>query len=96
MSRDSTGETGIFGQGLPGTGGDLQPTDLDVEGHGAPEPTPADATPADAAQPTGSGSAAVDQAADDPDTEGHLYRTGSLGGGELIRRAPGENPHGER
>ncbi len=34
-TRDDDGKDGIFGRGLPDTGGDLQPTDLDqdVEGH---------------------------------------------------------------
>ena len=37
-TQDDDGKSGIFGQGLPGTGGDLLPTDADqdVEGHMMP------------------------------------------------------------
>jgi hypothetical protein len=34
--------------------------------------------------------------ATDDDVEGHLYRGGPTTQGEVIRRGPGENPHGER
>jgi len=77
----------LFGEGLPGTGGDyLDPND--TEGHmGRTEPKPAGNS--DEPRPTDS------QAADD-DTEGHVYRTGPSTTGEFATRVSDDNPHGER
>jgi hypothetical protein len=81
MGRDGEqGKEGIFGRGMPGTGGDLRISDdeLDVEGHksrkfdGSEDEEP------------------------EQDTEGHLYTGGPKTQGEFTRRGPGENPHGER
>ena len=30
------------------------------------------------------------------DVEGHLYRGGPTTQGEVVKRGPGDNPHGER
>jgi hypothetical protein len=93
MGSDSDeGKTAIFGQGLPGTGGDLAPTDVDndVEGHRAgtkATPEPDGASPRHLTPEPGD---EVD------DVEGHLFRTGPTTEGEFSRRGPGENPHGDR
>jgi hypothetical protein len=90
VSKDK-GKTGIFGQGLPGTGGDVSPTDLDldVEGHRAQGNAPVE--PEEALR-----RAAPEPGDDTEDVEGHLYRTGPTTDGEFSRRGPGENPHGDR
>jgi hypothetical protein len=96
MSRDvDDGKTGIFAQSLPGTGGDLLPTDMDkdVEGHQAGEPAEPGTEPA---------TAPIDRrprtfaASDESDVEGNLFRSGPTTEGEFARRGPGENPHGDR
>jgi hypothetical protein len=77
----------LIGQ-LPGTGGDfIDPKD--VEGHRRTIAVPYDQdttdTPTPPTYPDVEG-----------DVEGHLYRGGPSTQGEIIRRGPGENPHGER
>jgi hypothetical protein len=75
---------------MPDTGGDLQPTDRDVEGHRRIGPVFAD---------EGEAPGAIRRIADDPnapdDVEGHLYTGGPSTRGEFVRRAPGDGPHGE-
>lgn len=88
MSKDSEPvRDGIFGQNLPGTGGDVvmrNDADQDVEGHrvsnwsGGTE---------DGSEPPADGGT---------DVEGHLYSSGPTTQGEFTRRGPGRNPHGER
>ncbi len=93
MSNDD-GKSQAIGQGLPGTGGDVLPTDLDndVEGHDAKT---AQGFNPDAPRP-GEGVRAIDDGQDDQDVEGHLFRMGPTTEGEFSRRGPGENPHGDR
>jgi hypothetical protein len=90
MADKDQGKSELFGEGLPGTGGDfIDPGD--VEGHrrilmndsGEVGPAPARVT----AQPP---------VTDGDDTEGHLYTGGPSTQGEFAKRAPGDNPHGER
>ncbi len=90
MADKDQGKSELFGEGLPGTGGDFIDTG-DVEGHkrtrfddgGEVGPAPARVT----------GSPPV---TDENDTEGHLYSGGPSTQGEFAKRAPGDNPHGER
>jgi hypothetical protein len=71
----------IFGQTLPGTGGDLEPaTDQDVEGHRAKSDGPTSFSP-DAPRP-GEGVRSRLDDSDEQDVEGHLYRTGPTTDGE--------------
>ena len=86
MNKDSEqARESIFGQTLPGTGGDVMlrnDGDQDVEGHRV-SPSVIERgqeTPADG----------------DADVEGHLYTSGPTTQGEFVRRGPGRNPHGER
>ena len=71
----------------------MTPTDvdLDVEGHGT-------GTAAEEPRSTERPAPTTAETPDDEssDTEGHLYRLGPTTEGEFARRAPGENPHGER
>lgn len=68
LKRDDEGKGGIFGQTLPGTGGDLR------RGEDDPETARRDGD----------------------DTEGHLFTGGPTTQGEFAKRAPNQNPHGER
>lgn len=91
------------GQRLPGTGGDVIRRDDDVEGHrairGEEEAIRRDDDGAIRRDDDG----AIRR---DDDVEGHrlirelgqeeLYRGGPTTQGEVIRRGPGDNPHGER
>lgn len=78
-------------QRLPGTGGDLAPTDQDVEGHGARRALDqASGHPDGASAPY-----PLANTESDADVEGHLYTGGPSTRGEFIRRAPGDGPHGE-
>jgi hypothetical protein len=80
------GKSRLFGEGLPGTGGDfIDPND--TEGHGTPA-EPQTVRTADQPRPT-------DSQLDD-DTEGHLYRSGPSTSGEFAKRVPSDDPHGER
>lgn len=88
MNKDSEQvKEGIFGQSLPGTGGDIvmrNDAEQDVEGHRAI-----------------SGWGFTEGAEEAPaeggaDVEGHLYTSGPTTQGEFARRGPGRNPHGER
>ena len=93
MSKQSDPDESVVGRGLPGTGGDLTPTDLDhdVEGHSYR----GGSTP-DAPKP-GEGVRAIPTDAEDgKDVEGHLFRMGPTTEGEFSRRGPNENPHGDR
>jgi hypothetical protein len=70
----------IFGQTLPGTGGDLEPaTDQDVEGHGLglePEGfSPKAPKPGEGFKPHVAGT-------DEDDVEGHLFHGGPTTEGE--------------
>jgi hypothetical protein len=83
MGRDDEqGTEGIFGRGMPGTGGDARvrarDDELDVEGH---KHRKSDGSEDDEPE---------------RDTEGHLYTGGPRTQGEFTRRGPGENPHGDR
>ena len=120
---DEQGKSRLFGDGLPGTGGDfIDPND--TEGHGThAEPTPTgldEPGPTDSrhdeddteghgrftddapAGPTrvrgwgedGDGRTRV-KFLDDQDVEGHVYRTGPTTSGDLAKRAPQDNPHGD-
>ena len=92
MADKDQGKSELFGEGLPGTGGDfIDPGD--VEGHRKAY-----------ALPTGEGGTeegrardymrrAVDDSQDD--VEGHLYTGGPSTQGEFVKRAPGANPHGD-
>ena len=86
MASDK-GTSKLFGEGLPGTGGDFVDPN-DVEGHlGPTDSEPLGAT--DAPAPT-------DGRAED-DVEGHQHRSGpTTQGGEFAKRVPTNNPHGER
>ena len=64
--------------------------DEDVEGHRATVRNPA------IPEGEGEGILARRPFVDDNDVEGHLYRNLPTTQGELTRRGPGENPHGER
>jgi hypothetical protein len=88
MSKDSEqGKDGIFGQNLPGTGGDIimrNDAEQDVEGHRVPSWS---GVTEDGSEAPADGGA---------DVEGHLYTSGPTTQGEFARRGPGRNPHGER
>lgn len=83
---------------MPDTGGDLTPTDLDVEGHrrliahvdGGPEGARTRLTP-DGPDGLRTRTPFIDE----DDVEGHLYTGGPSTQGEFIRRAPSDGPHGE-
>jgi hypothetical protein len=92
--HNETGD-GVVGRGLPGTGGDFAPTDLDhdVEGHeydGEPRDPGSEAPKPDGPRRI------VSDEADGKDVEGHLFHMGPTTEGEFSRRGPGENPHGDR
>jgi hypothetical protein len=94
------------GRTLPGTGGDYI-DESDVEGHRAPTQKAVD----DGAGPEGQKRLSK-YSDDESDVEGHraptqkavddgagpegLYRGGPTTQGEVIKRGPGENPHGDR
>lgn len=92
----------FMGQRLPGTGGDFI-DGTDVEGHkrirGEDDVARRDA------EPEGVRVRAIPDV-DGTDVEGHramrgsepdgVYRGGPTTQGEVIRRGPGDNPHGER
>ncbi len=95
MKRDEQDQESFLGQPLPGTGGDARRDD--VEGHAARRDD--EGVARRDAEPDGA-------ARRDDDVEGHranrsdevdgLYRGGPTTQGEVIRRGPGDNPHGER
>ena len=97
MSKHSETGDGVVGRGLPGTGGDFTPTDLDhdVEGHRYNGSTTQDPDAPGPEGPTGLRAIPTDDA-DGKDVEGHLFHTGPTTEGEFSRRGPGENPHGDR
>lgn len=93
VRKANDGSEGMFGERLPGTGGDVIRRDADVEGHRIgpwmatdDESGPEGLRIPDAGGPTDG----------DPDVEGHLYRGGPTTQGEFAKRGPGDNPHGER
>ena len=94
MSKQSDPGESVVGRGLPGTGGDITPTDLDhdVEGHRYKSD---DFNP-DAPKPGEGVKAIPEDAEDGKDVEGHLFRMGPTTEGEFSRRGPNENPHGDR
>jgi len=117
MASDQ-GKSQLFGEGLPGTGGDFVDPN-DVEGHvrltdseplgvtDAPGPTDSSADDVEGHQSGGPdqghgwGEDAPGRASvrfiDEDDVEGHLHRSGpTTQGGEVARRVPSDNPHGER
>lgn len=102
MARSTRNQGGDeFGaRRMPGTGGDLSPTDLDVEGHRrAPLTAQDDAGPERArTRLTPDGPDGLRTRApfiDEDDVEGHLYTGGPSTQGEFVRRAPSDGPHGE-
>lgn len=97
MSED-TGKSGIYGQTLPGTGGDIAPTDSDqdVEGHLKHSPMAPDDAARDVAPEPDEALRPATPEPDEKDVEGHLFRTGPTTEGEFSRRGPGDNPHGDR
>ena len=89
MASDQ-GKSQLFGEGLPGTGGDFVDPN-DVEGHQSGGPDQGHGWGEDAP-----GRASV-RFIDEDDVEGHLHRSGpTTQGGEVARRVPSDNPHGER
>lgn len=89
MRRNDASPEELFRR-MPDTGGDLAPTDQDVEAHRlGPSRGQEDAGP----------EGLIRRVSDDPsapdDVEGHLYTGGPSTRGEFIRRAPGDGPHGE-
>jgi hypothetical protein len=92
MGKQHENPEGIGTQRLPGTGGDLAPTDQDVEGHRRIAAT-FDGGPEEARRTTPGGGGVP--LTDEDDVEGHLYTGGPSTRGEFIRRAPGDSPHGD-
>lgn len=92
MADQETGKSELFGEGLPGTGGDVIGTD-DVEGHKRREFHDTDEIGPEGARTTGPNRPPM---VEGDDTEGHLYTGGPSTQGEFAKRAPGDNPHGER
>ena len=92
MADKDQGKSELFGEGLPGTGGDfIDPGD--VEGHKRmPFDDGSEAGPA----PVRTTATSRPPITDGDDTEGHLYTGGPSTQGEFAKRAPGDNPHGER
>jgi hypothetical protein len=95
VSKHSETGDGLVGRGLPGTGGDFTPTDLDhdVEGH-VYDSSPGEPGP-DAPKPEGLRAIPSDDA-DGKDVEGHLFHMGPTTEGEFSPKGPGKNPHGDR
>ena len=90
MADTDQGKSELFGEGLPGTGGDfIDPGD--VEGHHRILVTDGDEDVPAPVRVTGK-----PPITDGDDTEGHLYTGGPSTQGEFAKRAPGDNPHGER
>ena len=87
----------LFGEGLPGTGGDfIDPND--TEGHVRHNEQPDGGGPVELGTrgEDGLGRLRARFTDADEDTEGHLYRTGPTTTGEFAKRVPSDNPHGER
>ena len=105
MSKQSETGDGVVGRGLPGTGGDITPTDIDndVEGHRYKSGGPNDLGPdglrlvaaPDDPGPDGLRAIPSDEA-DGKDVEGHLFHMGPTTEGEFSPKGPGKNPHGDR
>ena len=82
MSKQQDQGDKIFGQTLPGTGGDLEPaTDQDVEGHLRVSQSPASDFSPKAPKP-GEGFRPNVDGKDEDDVEGHLYHGGPTTEGE--------------
>ena len=82
MSKQQDQGDKIFGQTLPGTGGDLEPaTDQDVEGHLRLSPAPGEQFSPKAPKP-GEGFRINVDGKDEQDVEGHLYHGGPTTEGE--------------
>lgn len=89
------GKGKLFGEGVPGTGGDfIDPNDTEGHVRFADDET-AGPTPVRAWGEEGDGRVRA-KAIDDEDVEGHLYRGGPTTSGDFAKRAPRDNPHGER
>ena len=88
------GKGKLFGEGVPGTGGDfIDPND--TEGHRKfTDDEPGGPAPVRALGDDGDGRVRL-KAIDDDDVEGHLYRSGPTTSGDFAKRAPSDNPHGE-
>jgi hypothetical protein len=69
----------------------LSDAEDDVEGHRVPRYGPQDAIRREDDE-----AARRWPAGEEQDVEGHLYRNLPTTQGEIIRRGPGDNPHGER
>ncbi len=83
----------LFGEGLPGTGGDFVDP-KDVEGHRS-DPTQ-DGPPGVRIFGENQPGRTDVKFIDEDDVEGHLYRSGpTTQGGEFAKRLPTDNPHGE-
>ena len=82
MSKQQDQGDKIFGQTLPGTGGDLEPaTDQDVEGHLRVSPSPGEQFSPKAPKP-GEGFKPHVDGKDEDDVQGHLYHGGPTTEGE--------------
>ena len=82
MSKQQDQGDKIFGQTLPGTGGDLEPaTDQDVEGHLRVNQSGEDFSPKAPEARRGLRGSNVD-GKDEDDVEGHLYHGGPTTEGE--------------
>jgi hypothetical protein len=91
MADKDQGKSELFGEGLPGTGGDYTDSG-DTEGH---KRRFDDGTEVGPEMGKTTGPYRPPQT-DGSDTEGHLYTGGPSTQGEFAKRAPGDNPHGER
>jgi hypothetical protein len=92
---DKQGKSELIGEGVPGTGGDfIDPND--TEGHVRfADDAPDGPRPVRGLGEDGDGRSRA-KLVDGEDVEGHLYRTGPTTSGDFAKRAPGNNPHGER
>ena len=91
MSKHTETGDGVVGRGLPGTGGDITPTDIDndVEGH-VYDSNPGEAGP-DAPKPEGLRAIPGDEA-DGKDVEGHLFHMGPTDRGRVLAEGPRQEP----
>jgi hypothetical protein len=91
---DEQGTGKLFGEGLPGTGGDFIDQN-DTEGHaGTGDDTSGGKTTLRGWGEDGDGRTRS-KFIDEQDVEGHLYRTGPTTSGDVAKRAPTDNPHGD-
>jgi hypothetical protein len=97
MTSNEQGKNKLFGEGLPGTGGDFI-DENDTEGHRNRMRQELTDSGEGEGVIGGGGRARLPgvDGSDENDTEGHLYTGGPTTQGEFAKRAPGDNPHGER